>query len=172
MRKIFIAVLFILLSIDGGYPQGARGLFYQGVRLSRSGRVDFAFMNFDRLLREFPRSKYSEDALFSVGEYYFIIKDYRQAKDNFIKFISLYPESKTRLFAFAYLIKIAERGFKEDAILNYEKEIVTSEQTSLIFRDSKEVVYSSGLSRSHKAVYFIDKVEIYIDDESFTSIPF
>ena len=83
-----------------------------------------------------------------------------------------YPESKSSPFVLAYLIKIAQKNGDEETVKKLEKELIASQQVSLLFRDFKELQYVSAMSKKYKALYFIDKIEIYIDNELFAQIPF
>jgi len=171
-KKIFITLLFTLLLLQPTYPQGDKDLYYRGLRAAQRGQIYFSFMYFDIILKEFPESKFFEGALFAVGEYYLLASDYSDAKKKFMQFIERYPKSKATIFAFVYLLKIAEVEGKENRVLDYKKNIVTFRQISLLFRDSQQINYESALSKNYKAIYFIDRVEIYIDEKSFTEIPF
>ena len=144
----------------------------QMVQAARSGKTNVAFMYFYRLLNLFPESSYSADSLFGVGEYYFSIKDYGDAGRTFSEFIMNYPQSGAAPFAIAYILKIARERAQEDLIKRMEKELVVLKQVSLVFRDFAEITYVSPLSNSYKALYFIDKVEIYVNDELFAKVSF
>jgi len=39
-----------------------------------------------------------------------------------------------------------------------------------LFRDFKEYSYVSALMREHKAVYYIDKIEFFVDEKLFSEI--
>ena len=167
---VFIVTLSIFLLPDKGYTQGHRSLYSQAVKYARSGDTDFAFMFFRRFLRTYPESRFSEKALFAIGEYYFQIADYYDAAQIFIRFINNYPQSKARPFALAYLLTLANIMGKEELTKYLEKEIISSQQIAFLFREFKEYKYLSALSKRHKALYFIDKVEFYIDEELFTQV--
>lgn len=167
---VFIVTLSIFLLPDKGYTQGHRSLYSQAVKYARSGDTDSAFMYFRRFLRAYPKSRFSERALFAIGEYYFQIADYYDAARIFMRFINNYPQSKARPFALAYLLTLANITGKEELTKDLEKEIISSQQITFLFREFKEYEYSSPLSKRHKAVYFIDKVEFYIDEELFTQV--
>lgn len=68
-----------------------KNLYDSGVKEARAGSLHFAFMHFSELLREFPDSSFVSDALFAMGEYYYISGDYRDAKKIFSRFTSQYP---------------------------------------------------------------------------------
>ncbi|MBU1871858.1 MAG: outer membrane protein assembly factor BamD [Candidatus Omnitrophica bacterium] len=174
--KIFIclcAFLFLLLLLQNkGRAEDDKKLYYQGVAAVRKNNIDFAFLYFHKLLNDFPDSRYREKALFATGEYYFSSLAYRDASGIFYRMFEEYPESKSSPFVLAYLIKIAQKNGDEETVKKLEKELIASQQVSLLFRDFKELQYSSAMSKKYKALYFIDKIEIYIDNELFAQIPF
>jgi outer membrane protein assembly factor BamD (BamD/ComL family) len=172
LRFFVLLFLFIFLFQYKGYAQEDRNLYYQGLRDARKGKVDSAFLTFHRLLNNFPDSEYRQHALFGAGEYYFWIDDYYDAKRMFNRFVNNYPESEARLYAIAYLIKMAEKEEKESELEKLKQELIGSQQVSLLFREFKEHTYTSPLNKNHKALNFIDKIEIYIDDEIFAKISF
>ncbi len=168
-RKILpIFLAFIILSPAYLYAQTPRSLYYKGRFLARSNDKNFAFFYFNRLARDFPDSKFAKESLFAVGEYYFVIRNYQDSASKFLEYINYYPESKVNLFSLMYLFKAAQTENNQEAAAEIEKKIFNFQQISLIFRDFKEYRYKTALDRELKAVYFIDKVEFYIDGQFFT----
>lgn len=171
-RFLIIPLLLIFLFPCEGYPQKDKELYDRAVETAGRGDIHFAFMYFRMLLRDFSESKYFKDALFAIGEYYFSIGDYYDAQEAFRKFIKDCPESEARPFALAYLFKIAEKQQREDLTEDLKKRILKLKRLVLLFKDFEEYEYSSPLSKKYKAVYFIDRIEIYIDDGLFTKVSF
>jgi len=171
--KILVSFMLTVLFIVEAYASEDKVLYYEGVRDARCNNIDFAFIMFDSLVRDYSSSKYFKDALFATGEYRFVINDYADSRVIFTKIVS-YPENtKIKLFAYAYLMKLCEKtGCKHRVYLGYKKSILTFKQISLLFRKSQEVTYTSALQRVYKAVYFIDKVVIYINNEEFLTVHF
>jgi len=153
-----------------GYAKEAKQIYATAVKAAQSGDLDSAFMTFLSLLKNYPESQYREDALFAIGEYYFQIGDFKDAAGTFIKFINEYPDSKAKPFVLVYLLKIAERDKLESLVKSLEKEIVTSRQLVLLFRDFKEYKYTSPLFKKHKVIHYIDKVEFYVEGQIFAKI--
>ena len=173
MRKIFLIIaLFIFLLPCKGYTQKSGDLYSEGVNAARSGDLDFAFMHFRGLLTAVGESIFSEGALFAVGEYYFLVADYYDAYQTFDRFVKDYPDSPARIFALAYLLEITRKQERKDIIKNLEKAIVTFQQLSLVFSDFKTHTYLSPLSKNYRVIYFIDRVEFYIDEKLFTKISY
>lgn len=170
--KVFLIILLLVfLSIQKIYSKEDRELYSQALNAVRHQETVFAFMHFHALLECCPKSKFFEDALFAVGEYYFSISDYYNATDSFLKLINQYPNSGARPFALAYLAEIARKNKKVDLARDLEKEIIRFKSARLLFREFKEHKYISSFSNRYKATYFIDRIEIHINNELFAKIP-
>ncbi len=170
---IFIIIAFFSLPVYV-CAQPDRDMYYAGVRAAKRGELDFAFINFHALVSAYPDSKLFEDALFSVGEYYYDHKDYADAYSTFSLFIEKYSSRRVKPFAFAYLIKLIsiQEKEKKELIPYLQKGIVSFRQYSLVFRDFKEYKYISGLNKKYRADYYIDHVEIYVNGRPFLSFSF
>jgi outer membrane protein assembly factor BamD (BamD/ComL family) len=174
MKSYVWFIVFLCLfsmAVRPAYP-GEDGELYSNARESaKSGNLNFAFMYYRQILDDFPASKYSEQALFGTGEYYFLTLNFRESASSFIKFIGDYPQSKAKPFALMYLLKIAE---KEERLLmdDFKKDIMGLKQSIFLFKDYKEHKYRSPLLRELKAVYYIDKVEFYVQGELFAKISY
>ncbi|MDD3296451.1 MAG: outer membrane protein assembly factor BamD [Candidatus Omnitrophica bacterium] len=176
-KKIFLifAILFILSeSFYFRQVQAYRGanLYDSGRQAARRGDYDFAFMYFQEFLRRKPQSKSAQDAFFSLGEYYFKIKDYADSSKIFIRFIRQHPQSKAKIFALAYLLEISRLREDSFAVTAFEKEIAISKQLNLLFSDCKKSFYKSALMEDYKALFYIDKIQIYINGELFTQVSY
>lgn len=169
-KTFFIALLFFFLFPCKGYSRQDSELYCQGIKAARLGKADFAFMYFRMLLADFPESEFTEKALFAVGEYYFSLGDYQDAFRVFARFANSYPQSKARLFASAYYLELARKDEKKQLAKEIEKEIIVYQQLSFLFRDFKEYKYKSLLFNSYTALYFINRIEFYINEELFTKI--
>lgn len=170
MKKSLI--LLILLFFAGPVSASEDGGIYAMARkMARQGQADFAFMQYQRILRDYPESKYAEPAWFAQGEYNFMIGNYPKAKETFQSFLEKYPLSKGRLFALAYLLRIAQAQNDETKAKEAETEVIKYKQVSLVFRDRQEFRYKSPLKNySFKAAIHIDKIEIYAGGELFAKI--
>lgn len=143
-----------------------------GVAASRRGDTDAAFMYFREVVRGSVNSPYYDEALFATGEYYFLHHILHEASAAFSRFLELYPDNPNRIFALAYLLKIAQEKNEPYLAARVRHQIVTMQQVSLLFRDSKQYEYTSCLTRNLKVIYYIDKVEFYANGELFTTIPY
>jgi outer membrane protein assembly factor BamD (BamD/ComL family) len=172
LKVILLLTLLIYLFQNRGYTQEGKHLYRQAVEAASKGEKDFAFMSFHMLLNDFPESTYYHQALFAVGEYYFSIGDYDDAFRMFNQLVDDYPDSESKPFALAYLIKLAQKQNKQDAVEKFKKELIGWKQLSLLFRDFKELKYVSPLCKNYKALNFIDEIAIYIENEPFVEISF
>lgn len=172
LKVFFIISTLIFSRCFCTYPQEAKDLYLQGIDAARLNNLDSAFMYFHAFLSSRPKSDLVELALFATGEYYFLIRNYQDAFSTFMKIIKEYPHSKTKPFVLMYLLEVTKIYGHEELINDIKKEIVIFRQVGLVFSDFKEYSYVSPLFRKHKAVYFIDKAEFYIDSELFTKITY
>ena len=171
-KVVFVIILFVFLSWNLGNAQEEKEMYSMAVSAVRSKDFNTAFMHFRSLLENYPESKYRENALFALGEYYFMAADYSDAAGAFISLINDYPNSKGRQFALVYLLKIAQIRGEESLVKALEEKIVTFRQLTLLFSNFKEYRYRSPLRRQHKVIYYIDKVEFYVDKELFAKISY
>jgi outer membrane protein assembly factor BamD (BamD/ComL family) len=169
---ILITLFFNALFFNPVFAGEDKDLYSKGIECSRAKSVDFAFSYFDLIVRNYPDSKFFPDALFAVGEYYFLVNDTGPAAAAFNELISKYPGSGAVVFAFFYLAQIAERQKNDNLAKDLETQIVKAKTNFLIFKDFKEYRYKSALSKKYKARYFIDRVEIFIDDKLGAKITF
>ncbi len=147
-------------------------LYNTAKQAAAAGDNDYAFMCFHSLLKYSFKSKYYKEALFSTGEYYYFIGDYRSAERSFSEFIDYYSKEEALPFAIVYLLKINNYKQRSKTTDDLRKKVITFKQLSLLFSESKELSYISPLNLHYKAIYFIDRVEIYINEELFEKIYF
>ena len=107
-------------------------------------------------------------ALFAIGEYYFLIGDYYDAERTFRQFVNDYPEEKGMPFALVYLFEIAKRQRRKNQAEDLKKQILDLRQRVFLFKDFKEHKYLSPFAKKYRIIYFIDRLEVYIDNELFT----
>ncbi|MBN3040628.1 MAG: hypothetical protein JW867_05830 [Candidatus Omnitrophica bacterium] len=171
-KKILLTVLLILVSFNNLYAQRETYLFHKAVGEAKSGNRDFAFIYFRRFLQSEPDSNLAKEAVFALGEYYYSLKSFPNATLYFKRFITDYPKNDARIFAYAYLLDLAKADGKIELTAVLEKKIVTYYSLSLLFRKYKEYRYKSPMAKNYKALYYIDKVQIYLDEELFAEIPY
>lgn len=169
-KTVVFVVLFGCAIFSNSYAGEDSYLYSKAVHAAKRNKLNSSFMHLSRIVNRHPSSKFFTSALFSVGEYYYVIGDYFNAKNAFEQFIEKDSQSKSAVFARAYLIKIVKDN--QESAAKYEKEIVTFKRLSLFFRDFKIIKYRSAFLKKYKAVYFIDKVEVYINNALFIEIPF
>lgn len=167
MEFIVIILIFINLScvtLDSDIR------YYEAIEEVKSGNIDFAFLKLNNYLRENPNSIYDQEIRFAISEYYFQIKDYRDAIKQLTKYIIDYPEEKNTVFAKALLYKTLLE-YKEDPLLAERlKETFFSKFIFLIFSDSKIKYYKSILNNTYKIVEYVDKIEVFKNDRLFLKI--
>jgi len=172
MRRHLILITVCIWLGSVGIVSGSSQIYSKAVKFAKSGQSDFAFMYYSKLLRNYPMSRYRDQALFATGEYYFRISDIKQATAAFQAFVDEYPDSDERLYALAYLLSIANKDNDELFSQGLEKQIIALQQVSFIFRESKEIVYRSPLYQNYKAIIHIDKIEFYVEGELFAKVSY
>ncbi|MDD5614255.1 MAG: hypothetical protein PHQ54_04195 [Candidatus Omnitrophica bacterium] len=170
-KQVIISfLLFFLFLASFADAQNDKAIFKRALRSAKNGKTDFAFCDFHLLVELHRGSFHYSESLFAVGEYYFATKAYGHAKNIFLKILDVNPASKTKIFVKSYLLEIAKIEGDTDSVTEIRKSIISSEQLSLLFRDFKEYAYVSPMFKSHRVVYFIDRIEFFIDDKLFSEI--
>ena len=166
---VILAGLLLLAPVCGSAGE-EDALYAKAIQAARSGRIDFAFMYYNQLDRDYPRSRHREQILFAKGEYFYELPAYPEAVKLFSVLLQEYPKSPAKLFALMYLYKIAEAGQDARALENFKKEVLTFRQVGLVFKETREYKYQSPFYRAYRAVFYIDKVEFYRGGELFAAV--
>ena len=115
VKSALILLGFLIIFCDIGHAAEGGKLYAKAYKSAKAGDIEFAFMQYRSLLRNYPNSRFKKEALFAKGEYYFLISRYKEAALAFQEYIKDYPDSKGAVFALLYLFKIAE--IKKDALV-------------------------------------------------------
>lgn len=144
----------------------------QAMISAKEGKNDFALMDFRTLLENCPNSRFTMAAEFAQGEYYFLESNLDFASDEFKRFYAKYPQHEEAQIALAYLYKIAEIQNHPDDMKEYRHKAASFRQLTFIFNDKKSYKFFSGFQRNYNLVYYINKVELYVNGKLFTEVPF
>jgi len=144
----------------------------EAIGFAKQGETDFAFMDFQTILDDCPHSRHCLGAQFALGEYYFLQNNLPMASEAFEDFYAQYPQHEEALIALAYLFQIAKIENRPHDMEGYRSKAASFRQLTFIFNDKKSFRFSSGFQRKYKLVYYINKVELYVNDKLFTEIPF
>jgi hypothetical protein len=174
MRTYFSLLLLIFCVIPLGICRGEEDerIMARAVDSISTGDADSAFMSLHALVSGYPSSPHAEGALFAIGEYYYSINDFKDANRSFLGVLKKYPAAKTQVFCYSYLLEIAKRDKKEELMKSLEHAIIDSKRLIFLFTESKEFTYTSVFGKVYKAVYYIDKVNIYKDGVLLTSVSY
>lgn len=179
MKKLFYILLFIgCIFFSFIAPalagQSGRAQYEKATQLVKRGQYDFALLAFRSIIRDFPESKYAQEAKFALGEYFYRQKAYFEAIQNFTEYIKKYPDTTAAIFAKAYLIKIMESmekpSQKEKELIDKIKMDFFSKPLFLLFSEHREVSYKSALANDFTIRYYIEDIEVYINDKPFIKI--
>ena len=163
---------FIFLSLSALIVNGS--LFGNSILLAKqstlSPQTDFLFMQYRKISRESPQTKKGLDALFAMGEYYFLMSDFQNAKESFQAFLKDGKNKFQKFFAYAYLLKMAELNHDQQSIKQISKDLAQFRRNIFVFRNTKQYKFNSPLKRSHKIICSIGKVEFIVEEKSFAKL--
>ncbi len=89
-------------------------LYKEGLLLEKRGQRDFAVFKYFSIIRNYPNSRWADEALFKIAEFYYQNKDYFNARGSFEAVITKYPQSAFAKEAKVYLERIAAMSHKSD----------------------------------------------------------
>ena len=169
----FIVIFCIAVSYSNAWAaREEKRKYSMAVKAAKTGRRDFAFMSYRALLKEFPDTKYRDNALFAQGEYYFHLPDFKKAGQFFDLLLKDYPDLEGRLFALAYRLRIAQENKETSKEEETKKEIIAFKRNSFVFEESKDYTYVSPLFTNHKVLFFIDRIEFYVEEKLFAKMDY
>lgn len=167
---VLLFLAFFNLSCATISTQHIDNQYFEALKEVKAGNIDFAFMLLKNYLRENPASIYGQQVKFAIAEYYLQLKNYREAIPALIEYIKDYPEDKSTLIARVLLYK-AISDYNQEPILTKDiKERFFSKSLFLVFSESKMRSYESILNNVYKIIDYVDRVEIYKNDELFLKI--
>lgn len=106
---LFCLVIFTAMTASlRVWADRADTLYKEGLDLEGKGSRDFAVFKYLAIVRDYPRSKWADAALFKIAEFYYENRDYFNAKENFEGLVRSYPESNFVKMSRQYLESIAE----------------------------------------------------------------
>jgi hypothetical protein len=174
--RLYVIILSLLLQgcllIPCAWASEADLEWKEAIDLAKQGENDFAFMDFDSILKDYPNSRHSMAAAFALGEYYFLQNNLPMASETFENFYTQYPQHQEALVALAYLFKIAKTQNHPNDLEKYRNQAASFRQLTFIFNDKKSFKFISGFQRKYTLIYYINKVELYVNGKLFTGIPF
>ena len=129
----------------------------------RDKNREFAFMYFLSVLRDDANPGHRQEALFAAAEYYFLAADYVDSFNTLNEFLENYPHSELKILALFYLLKISESWELPELSKIIEKQITGLKRVVLVFKENQERNFISPLGLKYKIIYYIDKLEFYID---------
>jgi tetratricopeptide (TPR) repeat protein len=109
-----------ILETYPNYERNDQVLYQMSRAYDEIGEPDNAMAVMDRLVIEYPYSKYLDEVQFRRGEYFFVRKKYRKAESPYRAVIAMGPSSSYYEFAM-YKLGWAhyKREFYDDALLNF-----------------------------------------------------
>ncbi len=172
LRKALTLVALLFFCPIIAHPSEDAPLYSLGKNFAKRQEKEFAYMQFRDIVLHFPGSRFREGALFATGEYFYSITDYTEATKTFKQFSKEYPTSKNKIFALGYLYKIAEIENDEILTAKLRTELITLQQVSFVFRNSKQHIYRSPFHKSYRAVIRINRIAIDSEGEILAEISY
>ncbi len=80
-------------SAAAGSDADGKDDYSKAFAMLKEGRYQQSITAFDSFLRQYPQSKYADNAQYWLGEASYVLRDYKKALDEFQRLISRYPES-------------------------------------------------------------------------------
>jgi len=174
--KLYVIILSLLLQgcfwVSCVEASEADQIWKEAIGLARVHDNDFAYMDFQSILNDYPDSRYGMPAEFAAGEYFFLDNNLQMASDAFESFYTKYPHQQESLIALAYLYRIASVQDHADDMKKFRTMAASFRQLTFIFNDKKSFNYISGFQRKYKLDYYINKVDVYVNGTLFTEVPF
>jgi len=162
-----VVILFMVITAYAGEDE----FWYSKARTAaRQGQKDFAFMQYRGILIRYPGSKYTQEAMFANGEYYFFANQNTESYGFFEKYLESSSEPDKDIFVLAYLLRLAKMKKDEALSEDMKNRIISLHRQSFIFEKSKEYQFSSPLNRQHKVVYDIEKIVFTIEGDPFETV--
>jgi len=174
--KLYVIILSLLLQGCWLVPcvkaSEADLKWQDAIGFAKQGEYDFAFIDFQSILDDYPNSRYYLPAEFAKGEFYFLENNLPMASDEFKHFYEKYPGHEEAMIALIYLFEISRLQNNPGGLKEYRNKIASFRQLTFIFKDKKSFNFLSGFQRKHKLVYYINKVELYVNGQLFTEVAF
>lgn len=169
--RILAVLVFLFLSVPAVAAEDAI-LYQRTLQAARNHQYEFAFMNLRSLLRDYPASRYRDEALFGKAEYHFMQGDLEEARRAFEEYLRAAKDSQDKAFVLAYLWRIAQLQDNAEKMKDLQKRLGELQRVSLIFREFKEYKFVSTLQRRHRIIYHIDQFEFYVEDNLLANITY
>jgi len=161
---LLLGVLFLLFTVLG--KAGAQRQDYQLAKDAvKNGDKEFALMHFSSVLKNDPDQNHRQEALFGMAEYYYLARDFPDSFGSLNEFLENYPDSKLRPVALFLLLEISENFNNDSLSKNIEKQIMDLKRIFLVFKEAQEYSFKSPLGLDYKLIYYIDKIEFFIDGQ-------
>ncbi|MFA5060476.1 MAG: hypothetical protein WC676_07615 [Candidatus Omnitrophota bacterium] len=165
MRKILIVVCVSILCLSGGC------CFLSSNCVSSSGLDrDFErFISLRKKLSEERNERRIKNIEFAIAEYYFKINDFVDARLAFEDYKKNRLADLHILLANCYLYKIAQTAGQAQITEDLKKEIF-NKQFVLLFDRYKSIKYKSLLGSQYEILYFVDKIDVFLNGDVFVQI--
>lgn len=94
LRELEERLSFLASASPPGQAKDVASVYQEAYDIYKKGGFELARAKFERLLKEFPRSQYVDNAHYWIGECLYSLGDYKGAIDRFAEVIEKYPKSE------------------------------------------------------------------------------
>lgn len=151
---LILFVTFLSFAQISVYADDAASTYKDAVKYLKNGSEEFAIAKFSHIVQWNKESKYRDEALFRVGEYYFKLKGFIDAERALDKHLSTYVDSPFKGEVINYLCKIKSiqgdnlyNTGKWHTALEYYEEAITFNENNIML---KEKIEECKLKISHE----------------------
>ncbi|MDH7500632.1 MAG: tol-pal system protein YbgF, partial [candidate division NC10 bacterium] len=97
-------------------PLGSQELYNQAMKLLKGGEPGQAILEFEKYVREYPRSELADNAQYWIGEAYYVQREFPRALMEFQKVLTHFPQAdKAPDALYKVALSYLEMGQKEKA---------------------------------------------------------
>jgi len=154
--------------------------FIQALSFAEENKNPFKYIEEKEEIQEFIKlhrrailgdvdSKETQIARFSVGEYYFKHNQLFDSRGAFRKYANDYPPQISSFIAKIFLFKIAKLQNDIEKVEELKREIF-GKSFIILFSDYKVLEYISAFGNNYTVHYYVNKVELFLNDELFEKV--
>jgi outer membrane protein assembly factor BamD (BamD/ComL family) len=172
MKKIIATIFLALLVLTNisCATFGRDNRYFSILNEIRSENINFGFMKLSNYLRDNPGTRHTQDIRFSKAEYYLQIQDYYDAANELNAYITDFPNGINTIFAYCLLYKISSEYPEDPEFIVALKEKFFNKSLFLVFSESKTKSYKSALNNEYKIVEYVDRIEVFKNNEPFIKV--
>ena len=149
--------------------------YLEAVNFCKKGENEFGLLKFKQVIEKYPDTPWARKSIFSAAEIYVGLNGYHDAVKLWIRYMSDYPDNKETMLAKVYLIVTMTRmkgpsEVEAKQFLEQLKKQIFSSPVFLGFAEYKKYEYESAIKNKYELLEYVDKIEVYLNEELFYKI--